>query len=300
MVASAAEKFTRASTRTLLDQACLIVGHDSDGAELLRLGENAIFVLASSPVVVRIGRTRDHWDDAVKEIAVARWLNASGVRAARAEPLEQPIEVDEHPVTFWRYIDGRGGQPCDIRMLGALLRTVHQLQPPSDFRLPDSNPLGRVQARIDYSQAPPRDREFLSDRLATLALELPQLSFPLSPSVVHGDAHVENLMVDGDGAVLIDFERAAWGQPEWDLSLTATEFLSAQFWTEDQYASFVESYGYDVTSWSGFGLLRQTHELKMTSWLMQNINESTSTRSEYELRMESIRSGRPGQPWTPF
>ena len=56
----------------------------ADGAELLRLGENAIYRLADHETVVRIARNMDHWADAEKEVAVSRWLHQAGVPAARA------------------------------------------------------------------------------------------------------------------------------------------------------------------------------------------------------------------------
>jgi thiamine kinase-like enzyme len=84
--------------------------------------------------------------------------------------------------------------------------------------------------------------------------------------------------------VLIDFERFAWGQPEWDLAMTATEYLTAKWWTEREYSEFVEAYGYNVTSWEGFDVLRAVHELKMTTWLMQNVAESPEIAEEYRGR----------------
>ena len=53
--------------------------------------------------------------------------------------------------------------------------------------------------------------------------------------------------------------------------MTATEFITAQFWSSEQYRAFVELYGFDVTEWSGSIVFRRCHEVKMTTWLMQNI-----------------------------
>jgi thiamine kinase-like enzyme len=100
--------------------------------------------------------------------------------------------------------------------------------------------------------------------------------------------------------VLIDFERFAWGQPEWDLAMTATEYLTAQWWTDDEYGQFVGAYGYDITRWTeGFDILRAAHELKMTTWLMQNIAESAEISDEYQVRIRTLR-GEPSSGWRPF
>lgn len=126
------------------------------------------------------------------------------------------------------------------------------------------------------------------------------LDFPLPESVNHGDAHMQNLMITDDRAELIDFEGFCWGHPEWDLAMTATEYLTAGFWTTPQYHAFVDSYGFDVTSWSGFPVLRRAREVSMTTWLMQNVHEAPKIHDEFEARIETLRTGRPIRPWRAF
>ena len=293
--------FGRESSFAVLQAACERTGLDPEGAELLRLGENAIYRLHSTPIVVRIARNMDQWADATKEVAVSQWLAEMDVQVVRACDREQPIDVQAHPVTFWGFIEGRRGRPGDVRQLGALLRRIHELPVPTALSLPGMDPLRRVAPRIERAPISDSDRAFLVGLLDELSAELPRLRFPLGQSVVHGDAHVQNLMVsERDGTTLIDLENVAVGQPEWDLTVTATEFVTAGFWTDEQYKEFVDSYGFDVTEWSGFEVLRRTQEIKMTTWLMQNVNESGSIRDEYELRMRAIRSNADGQAWQPF
>ncbi|WP_157904343.1 aminoglycoside phosphotransferase family protein [Parafrankia soli] len=255
------------------------------------MGENALYLLAEAPVVVRIARTRDYWADAVKEVHVSRWLARYRYPAARTYTVSQPIDADGHPVTFWRYIDGRDGSREDIATLGHLLRRLHSLPSPTTFLLPTEDVLGRVEGRIEKAPIPSSDKDFLFGCCDRLNREISDLAFPLAPCVTHGDAHVNNLMMrDGEG-VLIDFERFAWGQPEWDLAMTATEYCSAGWWTDAEYAIFVDAYGFDVTRWSGFDVLRRVHEIKMTTWVMQNIEESDDIATEYLRRIGSIRTG---------
>src|SRR2546423_11340156 len=63
--------FSAAVAERALRVACDVAGLDETGAELIRLGENALFRLSSQPVVVRIARTMDYLADAGKEVAVA-------------------------------------------------------------------------------------------------------------------------------------------------------------------------------------------------------------------------------------
>src|SRR6266571_3871892 len=57
-VPDAAAEFSSSAVLPTLRAACERAGIDCNGAELLRLGENAIFQLASAPVVVRFARSQ--------------------------------------------------------------------------------------------------------------------------------------------------------------------------------------------------------------------------------------------------
>jgi Ser/Thr protein kinase RdoA (MazF antagonist) len=102
--------FTSSSVLPVLRAACAEAGFSADSAELLRLGENAIWRLADAPVVVRIARSSEHLDRVRKELCVARWLAGAGVPVVRVaeEVTGQPRVVDGHPVTFWVLADGNG------------------------------------------------------------------------------------------------------------------------------------------------------------------------------------------------
>jgi thiamine kinase-like enzyme len=267
----------------------------------MRIGENALFHLPKEGIVVRIARAMDYWADATKEVNVARWLAEHHVLAAEPHDTPQPINSLDHPVTFWKYIKGRSGdERRDIAVLGQTLRRIHVTPPPNKFTLPHSDILKRVAPRIRAANIPSTDRDFLYERLSDLESRLPELRFPLEPTVTHGDPHVENLMMTESGPVLIDFEGFAWGQPEWDLAVIATEYRTAKWLNAEDYNRFVNAYGYDIMSWTeGFELLRAVHELKMCTWLMQNVDESSEIAAEYQLRMRTLRR-EPSTGWHPF
>jgi aminoglycoside phosphotransferase (APT) family kinase protein len=292
--------FGAAVAGEVLVTACAMAGLDGSGARALRLGENALFHLPAEAVVVRIARSMDYWRDAAKEVSVSRWLASAQFPAARVQRVAQPIEVSGHPVTFWQFINGRNGSPADITRLGELLRELHRQPRPKDFELPGEDILGRVRRRIEKASVSHADKDFLLHRFHELTAAVSNLRYPLALAPTHGDAHVQNLMFRDGQPVLIDFERFAWGHPEWDISMTATEYLTAGWWTDAEYGSFVEAYGYDITSWTeGFPVLRAVHEIKMTTWLMQNVNESPEIGHEYATRMQTIREQ--GTPrWRPF
>jgi len=288
------------SSREAMRAACAVAGLSSHHARLIRLGENALFHLPEDGVVVRIARGMDYWADVVNEVNVARWLAQIDFPAAQVYNVPQPVSIRGHPVTFWCFISGRPGNRRDIATLGAVLRRLHSTPPPTVFTLPQENILGRVRQRINAARVPTADKSLLLQRLSDLKTGLLRLRFPLHPAPTHGDAHTENLMIRDHQPVLIDFERFAWGQPEWDLAMTATEYLTAKWWTDEEYRQFVDAYGYDVTSWAeGFDILRAVHELKMTTWLMQNVAASPEIADEYQVRMRTL-GGEPSSGWRPF
>ncbi len=292
--------FGSESTREVLRAACAQVGFSCADAELLRLGENALYRLVQLGVVVRIARTMMYWEDAKKEVAVARWLSGHDFPAVQPCDVPQPIAAQGHPVTFWRYIAGRPGVGSDIRNMGELLHRLHVTPVPQGFALPCQDVLGRVRRRIAIARVPDVDKSFLLSRCEDLDREVRKLEFPLSPAPTHGDAHIGNLIVRDGVPLLIDLERFSWGQPEWDLAVTATEYQTAGWWTDQEYQRFVEGYGSDVMSWNGFGPLRSTQEIKMTTWLMQNVGESVEIADEYTARMRTVREGERERSWRPF
>lgn len=293
--------FSPETTRSVLDEACQKVGLNPDDASLIRLGENALFRLVTASVVVRIARGMDYWVSAAKEVNVARWLADERFPAAELfETNGQPLDVSGHPVTFWRFINGEVGTPDDVGRLGTLLRKLHGLPAPSSFELKRVDILGRVEPRVAKAPVPGADKEMLLGRCEELREEIAALQFPLAETAIHGDAHIGNLMTRSGTPMLIDFENFAWGQPEWDLSMTATEYVSAGWWSADQYAEFAKAYGFDVIGWEGFDTLRATHEIKMTTWIMQNVDQSPDIAAEYEKRIHTIRTGKADQPWRPF
>jgi hypothetical protein len=76
------EGFTSARATRVMVAACRAAGLDDRGAELIRLGENALFRLASVPVIVRVARGEEWLPKARTEVAVSQWLAEEGFPAA--------------------------------------------------------------------------------------------------------------------------------------------------------------------------------------------------------------------------
>ncbi|GHI95712.1 phosphotransferase enzyme family protein [Streptomyces olivaceus] len=295
------EGFTSTTVSRVVLAACRAAGLDGDGAELIRLGENALFRLASVPVIVRVARGREWLSTARKEVAVSRWLAGEGFSASRiVEDLEQPLLVDGYPVTFWRQIVEGDRKPA-YGELGAVLRDLHTLTIPVGLELPRFQPFDKQGLRIDRAQISEDDRSFLRKRWRELQERYAELRFESVKGPVHGDAHVQNLMVDDRGQViLIDFEAFCCDHPEWDLMVTAVEHHSLGWQSDEQYAAFVSAYGRDLYDWPGYETLRGLQEFGMTTWLMQNIREDERTAAEYRRRIAALRDDAAPRDWRPW
>lgn len=284
-------------SRAVLDAAAAAVGLDADGAEVIRLGENAIYRLPGK-VVARIARASQ--DAAVrKEIGVARWLEDSGVSAVRIlRDIDQPVIADGRPVSFWHELpEHQHGTVTDV---GTAMRKLHKLAPPTDIELPELAPFVRLAERIDMSSTVTEDdRTWMRQKAAELEAAYAALPPGLPRSVVHGDAWEGNVVrtVDGD-VVLLDFERCSLGPPEWDLVSMAVSRVTTGWMRATDWAAYCDAYGHDVTEWAGFPVLRDIRELRMTTMACQLAAKDPARYGEQAAhRLACVRGQRGERPW---
>jgi aminoglycoside phosphotransferase (APT) family kinase protein len=284
-----------ATLQHVLAAACERVGLDQAGAEPIRLGENAIFRLPGR-VVVRIARP-GQLAAASKEVRIARWFAEHAVPAVRTlDGVEQPIEVGGRPVTFWEELPPhRHGTVVEI---ADVLRHLHDLPVPAGL-LDPLDPFVRLAERIDTGTTlPADDRAWLHGRLAELREQYRTLPVGLPTTVVHGDAWGGNIVTTDSGrTVLLDLERCSIGPPEWDMVSIAIRRTSFTWLPEPDYRDFCRRYGRDVTTWSGYGLLRDIRELRMALYRVQRAAEHPEDRSEAELRVACLRGRHGPRPW---
>lgn len=292
--------FTPESTKATLLRACARVGLDPSNAQLIRLGENAVYRLAS-PVVARIGRTAAYVDDAQKEVAVAGWLAIEGFPAVRALPFDQPLAVDGRVVTFWKSISEVEDYASPAE-LGTLLARLHTMETPAGLRLPPLEPFARAEHRIAGNNwFSPKDASFLRERLAQLSDDYAALSFELPQGVIHGDASVGNVIRDRTGRpVLLDLDGFALGPREWDLVLTAIYYERFGWHTAQEYDAYTQAYGFDVMRWPGYRVLGDVREFLMVTWLGQKAGQDERAASEVRKRIQALRTGVGRDDWEPY
>ncbi|MEG8276245.1 phosphotransferase [Streptomyces sp. AHA2] len=70
---------------------------------------------------------------------------------------------------------------------------------PAGLELPSFNPFDKQELRISQAAIPEDDRVFLRKRWSELRDQFEGLRFETPKGPVHGDAHVQNLMVNDHG-----------------------------------------------------------------------------------------------------
>ncbi|GGT47485.1 phosphotransferase family protein [Nonomuraea spiralis] len=282
---------------SILETASRRAGLDPSGAELMRLGENALFRLPGS-IVARVSRP-GQLTAAKREVAVARWLEANHVPAVQTWPdIDQPIEVDGQAVTWWKELPPH--RPGTAFTVATALCRLHDLPPPTDFDIGRLDPFVRLSERIDRaSTLTEPDRIWMRTHLIELKARYEELPKGLPETVVHGDAWIGNVVTTDDGeAVLLDLERCSIGPPEWDLTSTAVKAFTLAGITADDYNTFVGMYKHDVTAWPGFETLRDIREFRMTCMAAQVAGENPHRRDEVLLRLACLRDEHGPRPWT--
>ncbi|MBF6171300.1 aminoglycoside phosphotransferase family protein [Nocardia blacklockiae] len=279
-----------------LRSACLKVGLDPTDAELLRRSENVIYRLRGD-VVVRISRPGQQ-AAALREVVASQWLEASGVDAVQVVlGIEQPVDVDGRAVTFWRELPPHHhGTPAQV---AGALKKLHSLTPPTAFDPGMVAPFVRLEERIDRANfLPDDDRHWMREHLAELRQRWDELPTGLPWCVIHGDAWGGNVVAADDGRViLLDLERTSLGPPEWDLVHTAIKWSSFGWISAKQYGEFCDVYGYDVTTWEGFELLRDIREFRMTTMAIQRATENSNQTEQALVRLACISGSRGLRPW---
>ncbi|MFC5241846.1 aminoglycoside phosphotransferase family protein [Streptomyces atrovirens] len=176
-----------------------------------------------------------------------------------------------------------------------LLKQFHRLPLP-DLRL---DPFVRVAERIEaVTSLSEDDRDWLRHRHAGLREQWERVFAGLPECVVHGDAWVGNVAHTPEGPVLLDFERASIGPPEWDLVFTtAVRTTTIGVVTEAQYTQFCGAYGTDVTKREGYELLAGARELRMSLYAAQHTAMRPERQAEARYRVDCLRGRTEPRPW---
>lgn len=278
--------------------AARAAGMSSAGMRLVRVGENVILLLPDVPAVARVASSVALLDSVRRELRVASWLAEVGVPAVRSLVAEPFVDAGL-VVSFWEYLPEV--EATDVVTLAGFLRRLHAVPVPRDLPLGPVRPFVRVADRIESAAALTEvDRQLLRGMHAELVASWERARFEMAPAVVHGDAHHENLVRAGDGRIVfVDLERVGIGQPEWDLTLTAT-YHECGWYSATDYAAFIDAYGYDVRTAPAWPLLRAIRMLRMVTWLGAVTAGDPVRTEQLRFRLATLRDGTAPAGWDGF
>lgn len=282
------------SANGIVARACRIARVDRARPELLRFGQNAIFRIRPG-LIARV--TREGGEPvAHKELAVSRWLAEAGVPVVRArDDVPQPIIIDTHAVTFWQELAIE--RPATTADVATLIAQVHQLAPPAELDLPDLAPFANIRQRITAPIWNEGERDALDRHLDALVGRYRAMPASRPWCGVHGDAWSGNVLHTKDGPVLIDLERFSWGPPEWDLVSTAVKYTTFGAISAQEWSTYCDIYGADVTEWSGFSIMRDIRELRETTFAGQAANHYPTAAQQARYRFECLQGQHGNRPW---
>lgn len=291
-------RFTDDRMRAVLHGIAGRLDVDDSDARTLHMANNAVYALPSAGIVVRITRSTKLHERIRKGARLGAWfakVDAPTIRLAGA--IEQPLVYEDLLATVWDYLPPAAAPTADD--LGRVLREFHSLPTP-DIALPTWDPVGTARKRITDAEAlADADRGILLEWCDRLEPEVEALVDASAGSLVHGDAHVGNLLRRPDGqVVLCDFDSTCLGPPGVDLAAVA----AAEIWFQQsgEHARLVKSYGYDITTDPAWPTLRQARELTFVVGGVPLMASTPGVAEEFKLRLTSVINNDTSTPWTPY
>jgi Ser/Thr protein kinase RdoA (MazF antagonist) len=289
--------------RAVLGEAAARLGVPVHDARLLRLHSNASFALPSAGLVIRIATSPGALDRVATSIAVTRWLAHRGFPCViPAGTEDQPLLIGGHVVSVWRYVpitDTPAPAGADI---GRLLRDLHaQGDPPHPLRRLD-DPFASVASTLEEApdSMPQTSRSWLADRIAALRDQWSGMDFPLPAGLIHGDAHLSNLMRAASGEIILgDWDHVASGPREWDLIQIC--YMHRRFGRagENDIEDFTAAYGWDIRSWPGLDTLVAIREITGLSPYIRTARTKAFSGRQLAYRLRTLRAGDTAAQWEP-
>lgn len=293
-------RFTPSRTRRMLAELCAAAGLDDTGAEAVKLTVNAVYRLPHEGLLVRIAISSAMRHRIAKVVRVARWFEQTGLPAVRLAPgVPAPLHAGDAVATVWTD-EGEHEPAPTVAELAGLLRQLHALAP-LDPPLPAWSPLDDVRRRLsDAESLDPADLEFLRDTALAVAADLDRVQYTLPTAVVHGDAHLGNVVrTAAGGVVLCDFDATSVGPVEWDLVPVAVgriRFGHPPQWQE----GFAAAYGFDVGRSPAFPVLRAVRELKLVTSVVPVLASNPAAAAQFRVRLASLRTADTATAWTRY
>lgn len=275
-------------------EALTVLGINKRQLRLLRLGENALYQILGTELLLRVARPGTKVDDVSAAIVAAATLCANGVPVGEPALMytreDQPIICNNSVVSIWKYYTEPPGVKTDFKEFGCAIKTLHLNGAEIAGLLPSWNPLAITRHRLSVVSGigvPVQWTDYLIRRVDEFERKLSGFKPVLPNGVIHGDAHVGNALNSKQGLILVDLDNLSIGPRDADFAPTIVQLrrfgLSVDCWIE-----FTQGYGL-LDPWILHeSPLVRLRELFMTAWLLQQYGSSDEIDRELELRISSL------------
>jgi aminoglycoside phosphotransferase (APT) family kinase protein len=205
-------------------------------------------------------------------------------------------------VSVWRYVPITGTPAPAGADIGRLLRDLHaQGDPPHPLRRLD-DPFASVASTLEEApdSMPQTSRSWLADRIAALRDQWSGMDFPLPAGLIHGDAHLSNLMRAASGEIILgDWDHVASGPREWDMIQIC--YMHRRFGRagENDIEDFTAAYGWDIRSWPGLDTLLAIREITGLSPYIRTARTKAFSGRQLAYRLRTLQAGDTAAQWEP-
>jgi hypothetical protein len=273
-----------------LGAVCGALCLDPSGARMLPSRSNAVFHLPAESIVVRLSTATPINDArAAHVVSLTCWIADHGGPALAPAPHPQPVRQAGTVATIWPYLPSPS-IPTPRDLAGAV-RKLHHLgaAPPP---LPKHQPLARLHEALDLDTARDKPvlsvdiREWLLAGAVRLQYAYDTIATPLGRGLIHADVQPDNLLQGSDGRwLLIDWDRASHGPRELDLVFAVPDHFHD---FDIERTEFSAAYRYDITTWTGWTLIRDLTELHSLASYIRRAATNPAARDELNRRVDSL------------
>jgi len=295
------ETFTASAALRIVRAVCAHAGVPADDAACVQPpADNATITLPSLGLVARIGIDSSHVQGMRKELEVSAWLSDHGIAAVLPvvhPPCRQLMVIDGRVLTWWKYLPG--SERASAKQLATILRQIHD-QPDPPSTLPPLDPFARVEHQIAAATGlTEEDRTALRACWNLLARRWNSSHWPQHrPVLVHGDAHPYNTLKVNGRVHVLDFEDAALGPWQWDLTGPCMYHLVGWMTTSELHDT-LDAYGRDPRETADFDLLVSIRMLRATCWYASRSGREPHVLDQVRSRIASLTDPSLYTGWSP-
>jgi Phosphotransferase enzyme family len=272
-------------------------GIAAEDARPLSDGYHATIALPRVGIAARVGRASEGPEAIQAELDFA--LLAAGHGLPVLVPADPQGTVTAHgTVSFWPLLTPTGATP-GWPWLAQTLARIHQL--PVGRYPHRSDPLERIRNRLARYRQWPAARDSAIEAVETacrqLGEELAAMTWPAV--IVHGDAHLGNVLVSSTGPLLVDFDLAGTAPAMWDLTIPVVHHRRFGM-PGHALPELFAAYGSDPRGQPGFEILVKVQELLCISYVLERLVAGAPAEHELTIRLTTLQVSGERTRWHPL